>query len=83
MAIPQGATAVTYSIALSGSGAPDWYLAFTQRLAFSPIKDAQVHAALEAGADAIVAHLQSEFPDATVAAQRSYDATLPGDPWPV
>lgn len=82
MSIPSGAKSVTYAIDFGGSGAPSWWLSFTQRLAFGASEDTAVDAALQAGADAIVAHLQGEYPTVTISAQRRYDCTIPGDAWP-
>ncbi|MFD3929680.1 hypothetical protein [Streptomyces sp. NPDC058614] len=76
MAKPQGATKVTYSFANAPSEAS---VEFT----FDVVTlTGEVDAAMEAGANAILAHLQAAYPTRTILATRTYSGSLAGDAWP-
>lgn len=79
MAVPTGAYKVTYQF---GVNPQEWSFRFTAELSGTGEQKAVTDTALEAGANAVIAHLESEYPTSTVSAGRIYEGTIAGDPWP-
>lgn len=88
MPMPDGATTVTYDIRLtdySNDAEEVAQLKATVSLANcypEPTMRPTADAAVQAGADAIIAALDAAHPGGNVTATRSYDLTVTGDPWP-
>lgn len=86
MSVPMGATEVSYTIAIPENpeqGQPvDITIDFTVAVADRPGAGAQQHAAIEAGADTMVAYLRDQYPGLPVIATRRYTGFITGDTWP-
>jgi hypothetical protein len=79
MSAPEGAKSVEYYVGYEGDN-PELIIRFVGELT-GPNPNYR-HAAFEAAADAMVAFLAGEFPDASPSLIRTYHGTVQGDPWP-
>jgi hypothetical protein len=77
--IPDGAQSVTYHLGYP-HGEPEIQLTFTGDL--SGHSPQERHAAFEAAAEGMAAHLQQVFPDGNLVASRTFTGAVSGDPWP-
>ena len=77
--VPTGAQKVTYSIRVSD---PEVEVIFDVAVSGSPEGEA-ADEAIRIGAEAMVSHLEAEYPTATVFASRQYEGFITGDSWPV
>ena len=83
MAIPEGASSVHYALyAYSLTHGIEVSADFSVALPTDDVVKAAVHAAAEAGAEAMAVSLEAAFPQARVDRSRSYDCQVSGDPWP-
>lgn len=80
MTVPQGAQKVKYVISIT-EASPEVEIVFEAAVGTSPGGEA-ADAAVQAGADAMIAYLEAEFPNKTVNAGRTYEGFLQGDTWP-
>jgi hypothetical protein len=87
MSIPAGAETVHYELSLTGNDLPyvDAYIDAPIR-GDAPDDGEYSHQALQAGADAILAYMQSEYGELEgfeyVQTRRYYRGTIEGDTWP-
>lgn len=86
MSAPTGATEVHYGIGVAENPDatpphPNYSVQFTASLEDSDPGGHQ-HAAIEAGADAILAYFATQFPTSNLLHERSYTGNLTGDTWP-
>ena len=85
MSIPTGAHSVRYSFSVSGTSGdfdPHVEVNLTSNNITTSADQNAFDAALEAGADAIISSLQSQYPGSTVSGSRIYIGEIDGDPWP-
>lgn len=82
MSIPANTVHIRYYFEVQGGDDFNFHVEvdFTKGASTDP---AAIDAAMEAGANAIVASLESQFPSQTVFAFRKYTTVISGDPWPV